>query len=64
VFADEPLPAGSPLAELAPLAGSRLILTPHIAGLTRESDVRVSYLIAEKSAEALLGKRGSEGEKK
>lgn len=53
VFADEPLPAGSPLAELASLAGSRLILTPHIAGLTRESDVRVSYFIAEESAKAL-----------
>lgn len=54
VFADEPLPAGSPLAELAALAGSRLILTPHIAGLTRESDVRVSNYIAEQTAAALL----------
>lgn len=54
VFADEPLPAGSPLAELAQLAGTRLILTPHIAGLTRESDVRVSNFIAEQAAQALL----------
>jgi (S)-sulfolactate dehydrogenase len=54
VFDDEPLPAGSPLAALLETGFNRLILTPHIAGLTRESDVRVSYFIAEKGAEALL----------
>ncbi len=54
VFDDEPLPAGSPLAALLDGGFNRLILTPHIAGLTRESDVRVSYFIAEKGAEALL----------
>jgi (S)-sulfolactate dehydrogenase len=48
VFADEPLRAGSPLAD-AP----RLILTPHIAGVTAESNERVSDLIAERVAEAL-----------
>lgn len=45
VFEDEPLAAGSVLAE-AP----NLILTPHIAGVTRESNERVSGLIAERVA--------------
>jgi len=48
VFGDEPLPAGSPLAGCP-----NLILTPHIAGVTRESNVRVSTLIADKVAAAL-----------
>ena len=48
VFETEPLPAGSPLAGCP-----HLILTPHIAGVTRESNVRVSMLIAEKLAAAL-----------
>ncbi len=48
VFADEPLPAGSPLA-----GAPNLILTPHIAGLTRESNIRVSAMIAERVAQAL-----------
>lgn len=41
VFEQEPLPAGSPL-EGAP----NLILTPHIAGVTQESNVRVSAVTA------------------
>ncbi len=49
VFDQEPLAAGSPLAN-AP----RLILTPHVAGVTAESNVRVSTLIADKVAAALL----------
>jgi (S)-sulfolactate dehydrogenase len=48
VFDREPLPAGSPLA-----ACPRLLLTPHIAGLTRESNARVSSLVADKVAAAL-----------
>ena len=48
VFDAEPLPAGSPLAD-AP----NLILTPHIAGVTRESNERVSTMIAERVAAAL-----------
>ena len=48
VYAQEPLPAGSPLAGCP-----NLILTPHIAGVTRESNVRVSTLIGEKVAAAL-----------
>jgi (S)-sulfolactate dehydrogenase len=48
VFAVEPLSAGSALAGCP-----NLLLTPHIAGLTREANVRVSTLIAEKVAAAL-----------
>ncbi len=48
VFEHEPLPAGSPLTGCA-----NLILTPHVAGVTTESNVRVSTLIADKVAAAL-----------
>jgi (S)-sulfolactate dehydrogenase len=48
VFEREPLPRGSPLADCP-----NLLLTPHIAGVTRESNVRVSSLIADKVAAAL-----------
>lgn len=48
VFAREPLPAGSPLAGCP-----NLLLTPHIAGVTRESNRRVSSLVAQKVAAAL-----------
>lgn len=48
VFATEPLPGGGPLVGVP-----NLILTPHIAGVTEESNVRVSTMIAAKIAEAL-----------
>jgi (S)-sulfolactate dehydrogenase len=48
VYDSEPLGAATPL-EGAP----RLILTPHIAGVTLESNERVSGLIAQRVAEAL-----------
>jgi (S)-sulfolactate dehydrogenase len=48
VFESEPLPAGSPLA-----GAPNLLLTPHVAGVTRESNERVSSLIATKVAQAL-----------
>ena len=48
VFEHEPLPEGSPLAGCP-----NLVLTPHIAGLTRESNARVSTLIAERVAATL-----------
>ena len=48
VFDHEPLAAGSPLA-----GAPRLLLTPHIAGVTVESNERVSSVIAERVAEAL-----------
>jgi (S)-sulfolactate dehydrogenase len=54
VFESEPLPEGSPLARCP-----NLILTPHIAGVTRESNVRVSTLIAERVATALERRRGA-----
>jgi (S)-sulfolactate dehydrogenase len=48
VFEQEPLAAGSPLAGCP-----NLLLTPHIAGVTAESNTRVSTLIAQKVAAAL-----------
>jgi (S)-sulfolactate dehydrogenase len=48
VFETEPLPAGTPLAGVP-----NLLLTPHIAGLTVESNTRVSTLIAERVLMAL-----------
>ena len=48
VFEQEPLPAGSPLA-----GAPRLLCTPHIAGITVESNERVSAFIAARVAEVL-----------
>jgi (S)-sulfolactate dehydrogenase len=49
VYDHEPLARGSPLADCP-----RLILTPHVAGLTLESNERVSTLIADHVAAALM----------
>lgn len=49
VFDQEPLGAGSVLAGIP-----NLVLTPHIGGVTRESNERVSLLIADKVAAFLL----------
>jgi (S)-sulfolactate dehydrogenase len=49
VFDAEPLAAGSVLADVP-----NLILTPHIAGVTQESNERVSSLIAQRVAAFLL----------
>ncbi|OZI21364.1 3-phosphoglycerate dehydrogenase [Bordetella genomosp. 9] len=48
VFENEPLPADSVFAGIP-----NLILTPHIAGVTAESNVRVSYAIADAIAHRL-----------
>ena len=48
VFEHEPLGVGSPLADCP-----RLILTPHVAGVTRDSNIRVSSMIAHEVALAL-----------
>jgi (S)-sulfolactate dehydrogenase len=48
VFEHEPLPKNSHLAQVP-----GLLLTPHIAGVTLESNERVSSLIAERVTEAL-----------
>jgi (S)-sulfolactate dehydrogenase len=45
------LPASSPLAGVP-----NLLLTPHVAGLTQEANVRVSTMIAERVL-AALGRR-------
>ncbi len=49
VFEQEPLKADSPLVGVP-----NLVLTPHVAGLSIEANGRVSTLIAEKVAEALI----------
>ncbi|HVN33702.1 MAG TPA: hydroxyacid dehydrogenase [Casimicrobiaceae bacterium] len=54
VFEYEPLAAGSPLADCP-----NLLLTPHIAGVTVESNLRVSMLVAERVGEALRRRRSS-----
>lgn len=51
VFEREPLPAGSPLAGCP-----NLILTPHIAGVTAESNERVSSMIAQSIIRALAAR--------
>ncbi|MBP0623335.1 hydroxyacid dehydrogenase [Cupriavidus consociatus] len=48
VFEAEPLSAGSPLAGVP-----NLLLTPHIGGVTREANARVSMLIARQVRQAL-----------
>ena len=48
VFLDEPLPAASAFTGVP-----NLVLTPHIAGVTAESNVRVSQMIAQRVAQAL-----------
>ncbi len=48
VFDTEPLPAAADLA-----ACPNLILTPHISGVSAESNERVSFMIADKVLEAL-----------
>lgn len=48
VFDAEPLPAGTELA-----GAPNLILTPHIAGVTQESNRRVSVLVAQRVIEFL-----------
>lgn len=50
VFEQEPLPAGGPLT-----GAPNLILTPHIAGLTREANTRVSDMVAAGVTIALTG---------
>ncbi len=49
VFEQEPLPKNSHLAQVP-----GLLLTPHIAGVTLESNERVSSFIAERVTDALL----------
>lgn len=48
VFGSEPLPAAEHFKDCP-----NLVLTPHVAGVTAESNERVSFLIAQKVLEAL-----------
>jgi (S)-sulfolactate dehydrogenase len=52
VFAEEPLPPGSSLAGVP-----NLIATPHVAGVTHESNARISRMTAEAVAAILEGGR-------
>jgi (S)-sulfolactate dehydrogenase len=52
VFENEPLKGGSTLADVP-----NLILTPHIAGVTQESSVRVGELIADRVGASLRALR-------
>ena len=52
VFDDEPLKTGSPLTDCP-----NLVLTPHIAGVTAEANIRVSSMIAERVATHLSSLR-------
>ena len=52
VFDGEPLKAGSPMTDCP-----NLLLTPHIAGVTAEANVRVSSMIGERVAAALSSLR-------
>jgi (S)-sulfolactate dehydrogenase len=52
VFDDEPLKTGSILTDCP-----NLLLTPHIAGVSAEANIRVSSMIAERVAAALLKAR-------
>lgn len=56
VFADEPLPAGSVLAGVP-----NLVLTPHIAGTTVESERRVGDLVADRVLAWLAGETAVDG---
>ncbi len=53
VFVDEPLPPGHHLSLL-----DNVILTPHVAGLTKESVERVAVQAVEKVIQFLVEKRG------
>lgn len=48
VFEDEPLPSGSVLS-----AVPNLLLTPHVAGVTADSELRVSELVADRILQIL-----------
>ncbi len=50
VFAEEPFPAGS-----AYVGVPNLILSPHISGVTRDSNLRISTLVADNVRRALKG---------
>ena len=54
VFAEEPFPAQS-----AYLGVPNLILSPHVSGVTRESNLRISTLVAENVQRALKGEKPS-----
>ena len=53
VFVQEPLPAATPLARAVDAGVANLVLTPHIAGLTKEANTRVSGMITARVTEFL-----------
>jgi phosphoglycerate dehydrogenase-like enzyme len=55
VYAQEPLPADSPLWRLADEPDPRVILTPHIAGITPRYEQRAAALFAENLGRFVAG---------
>jgi (S)-sulfolactate dehydrogenase len=53
VFEREPLPANSAFADPPP----NLLLTPHIAGVSADSEFRVADIVARRLIEILAGPR-------
>lgn len=53
VFSIEPLPSDAPLLKLAQAVQDRLLLTPHIAGVTRQAAAKL-YTVAWANVEGLL----------
>lgn len=53
VYVKEPLPAATPLARAVEAGVANLVLTPHIAGLTKEANTRVSGMISARVTEFL-----------
>jgi phosphoglycerate dehydrogenase-like enzyme len=56
VYAMEPLPADSPLWRLADEPDARVILTPHIAGITPRYEQRAAALFAENLSRFVAGR--------
>ncbi len=55
VYTTEPVPPNHPFLSLSPEIASRLVLTPHIAGITRESSARMMQMALDNMARVAQG---------
>jgi phosphoglycerate dehydrogenase-like enzyme len=55
VYSTEPAPSDNPLLSLAGEAASRLLLTPHIAGVSRQASATLFKVALENALRALAG---------